>query len=63
MAEMNPAKKADIAPGVYAALKRHGMRGTLSCARHNTLVCYYSTLCNVRLNGRLRGRLQNEVTK
>jgi hypothetical protein len=39
MAEMNPAKKADIAPGVYAALRRHGMRGTLSCARHNTLVC------------------------
>ena len=42
MAYMNQEKKAQLAPGIKAVLKKYGMKGTISVNNHSTLVCNVS---------------------
>ena len=38
MAHMNQAKKAELAPGIKAVLKKYGMKGTIGVSNYSTLV-------------------------
>ena len=38
MAFMNKERKAELAPGIKAVLKKYGMKGTISVNHYNTLV-------------------------
>ena len=42
MAYMNQTKKAELAPGIKAVLKKYGMKGTIGVRNHSTLVCNVS---------------------
>lgn len=38
MAYMNQAKKAELAPGIKAVLKKYGMKGSIGVRNHSSLV-------------------------
>lgn len=38
MAHMNQAKKAELAPGIKAVLKKYGMKGSISVRNYSSLV-------------------------
>jgi hypothetical protein len=42
MAYMSQEKKAQLAPGIKAVLKKFGMKGSISVNNHSTLVCNVS---------------------
>ena len=42
MAYISQEKKAQLAPGIKAVLKKYGMKGSLSVNNHSTLVCNIS---------------------
>ena len=42
MAYMSQEKKASLAPGIKAVLKKYGMKGTIGVRNHSTLVCNVS---------------------
>ena len=42
MAYMSQEKKAELAPGIKAVLKKFGMKGTIGVRNHSTLVCNVS---------------------
>ena len=39
MAYMSQERKAQLAPGIKAVLKKYGMKGSISVNNHSTLVC------------------------
>lgn len=43
MAYMTQEKKAELAPGIKAVLKKYGVKGTLSVRHHSTLVVNLSS--------------------
>ena len=42
MAYMSQEKKAQLAPGIKAVLKKYGMKGTIGVRNHSTLCCNIS---------------------
>lgn len=42
MAYISQEKKAQLAPGIKAVLKKFGMKGTIATRHHSTLVCNVS---------------------